>query len=107
MAVSGPLKLALDIGWLWLSLSGVRAQMKPPGSYWSTVNRVVAVSLYLPNPNRSVHTNALPLKALFAAGAILFAEKLVLRFIAINFHRKALAVRRENGHTTYPLTSRL
>lgn len=32
-------------------------------------------------------------QALFAAGIILFAEKLFLRFVAINFHQRALADR--------------
>jgi hypothetical protein len=33
------------------------------------------------------------LKALFSAGIILFAEKLCLQWVAINFHQKALADR--------------
>lgn len=45
MAVSGSLRLALDIGWLWIALSGVRAQIQPPGHYWVYVNRVVSVGL--------------------------------------------------------------
>ena len=53
MAVSGSLCLTLDVTWLWVALSGVRAQIKPPGNYWIYVNRVVSVRktlrpLYLP-----------------------------------------------------------
>ncbi|KAI0793950.1 Mechanosensitive ion channel-domain-containing protein [Fomes fomentarius] len=72
-AVRGWLKLAMDIGWMWLALSVVRATHKPPGSYWVIVNRVM--------------------QALFAAGCIVLAEKCFLRYVAINFHRKALADR--------------
>lgn len=43
MAVSGSLRLALDVAWLWVTLSGVRAQIKPSGNYWTYVNRVVSV----------------------------------------------------------------
>lgn len=43
MAVSWPLCLALDVGWLWLALTIVRDQMKPPGHYWVIVERVVSV----------------------------------------------------------------
>ncbi|KAF8315392.1 hypothetical protein DL93DRAFT_2057318 [Clavulina sp. PMI_390] len=73
MAVSTSLTIALSSVWLWIALSGVRAQIQPPGTYWLYVNRVVS--------------------ALFAAGMLFFAEKLILRFIAIRFHRKALADR--------------
>lgn len=48
MAVSGWLKLALDISWAWISLSVIRAIYKPPGSYWVIVNRVMQVSI-IPN----------------------------------------------------------
>ncbi|KAJ7760396.1 Mechanosensitive ion channel-domain-containing protein [Mycena metata] len=73
LAVKGWLKLILDISWAWISLSVIRAVEKPPGSYWVIVNRVM--------------------QALFSAGIILFFEKLFLRFVAINFHQKALADR--------------
>ncbi|KAH7931249.1 hypothetical protein BV22DRAFT_1027481 [Leucogyrophana mollusca] len=73
LAVSAWLKLALDITWAWIALSVIRAFYKPPGSYWVIVNRVM--------------------QALFAAGIILFAEKLFLRFVAINYHQTALADR--------------
>ncbi|TFK94118.1 hypothetical protein K466DRAFT_536529 [Polyporus arcularius HHB13444] len=72
-AVRGWLKLALDIAWLWIALSVIRATYKPPGSYWTIINRVVT--------------------ALFSAGMLLLAEKAFLRYVAINFHRKALAER--------------
>ncbi|KAJ7188741.1 Mechanosensitive ion channel-domain-containing protein [Mycena filopes] len=73
LAVKGWLKLILDISWAWISLSVIRTVDKPPGSYWIIVNRVM--------------------QALFSAGIILFFEKLFLRFVAINFHQKALADR--------------
>ncbi|KAG7444519.1 uncharacterized protein BT62DRAFT_934160 [Guyanagaster necrorhizus] len=73
VAVSGCLKLALDISWAWISLSVIRRVYHPPGSYWTIVNRVIS--------------------ALFAAGIIFLVEKLALHFVAINFHQKALADR--------------
>ncbi|KAI0051855.1 hypothetical protein FA95DRAFT_1620196 [Auriscalpium vulgare] len=73
LAVSGWLKLALDIGWAWVALSVIRAIAKPPGSYWTSVNRVM--------------------QAMFSAGVIILAEKVCLQLIAINFHQKALADR--------------
>ncbi|KZT28755.1 hypothetical protein NEOLEDRAFT_1128961 [Neolentinus lepideus HHB14362 ss-1] len=73
LAVAAWLKLALDITWAWISLSILRATYHPPGSYWVTINRVM--------------------QALFASGIILLVEKIFLRFVAINFHQKALAER--------------
>ncbi|SJL03324.1 uncharacterized protein ARMOST_06677 [Armillaria ostoyae] len=73
VAVSGWLKLALDISWAWISLSVIRRIYHPPGSYWTIVNRIVS--------------------ALFGAGMIFLVEKLALHFVAINFHQKALADR--------------
>ncbi|KAI0741441.1 Mechanosensitive ion channel-domain-containing protein [Daedaleopsis nitida] len=72
-AIRGWLKLALDMGWMWLALSVIRATYKPPDSYWVIVNRVM--------------------QALFSAGCLLLVEKCFLRYVAINFHRKALAER--------------
>jgi len=72
-AVSAWLKLALDISWAWIALSVIRTTYHPPGSYWIYVNRVM--------------------QALFSAGLIILAEKVFLRFVAINFHQKALAER--------------
>ncbi|KAH8110837.1 Mechanosensitive ion channel-domain-containing protein [Phellopilus nigrolimitatus] len=72
-AVSGWLKLTLDVSWSWIALSVVRAALHPPGSYWVIINRVI--------------------QALFAASLILLVEKLFLRFVAIRFHQKALADR--------------
>lgn len=43
LAVSGWLKLALDVAWSWIALSAVRGTLKPPGSYWVIVNRVMQV----------------------------------------------------------------
>ncbi|KAF8825944.1 hypothetical protein HHX47_DHR6000586 [Lentinula edodes] len=73
LAVSGWLKLALDISWAWISLSVLRSVYEPSGHYWVIVNRVM--------------------QALFSFGILLLAEKLCLQFIAINFHQKALADR--------------
>ncbi|KAH9935899.1 Mechanosensitive ion channel-domain-containing protein [Epithele typhae] len=72
-AIRGWLKLALDVAWLWISLSVIRALLNPPGSYWTIVNRVV--------------------QALFALAMLVLVEKIFLRYVAINFHRKALADR--------------
>ncbi|KAI8996381.1 Mechanosensitive ion channel-domain-containing protein [Trametes punicea] len=72
-AVRGWLKLALDISWMWIALSVIRSTYQPPGSYWVIINRVM--------------------QALFSAGLLLLAEKAFLRYVAINFHRKALADR--------------
>ncbi|KAG6854591.1 hypothetical protein C0991_004193, partial [Blastosporella zonata] len=77
MAVSGWLKLTLDIAWAWISLSVIRTIESPPGSYWVIINRVM--------------------QALFSASIILLAEKLFLQFVAINFHQKALAERIEDN----------
>ncbi|KIK60286.1 hypothetical protein GYMLUDRAFT_601421 [Collybiopsis luxurians FD-317 M1] len=73
LAVSGWLKLALDISWAWISLSVLRSVYKPPGNYWLIINRVM--------------------QALFSLGILLLVEKLCLQAIAINFHQKALADR--------------
>ncbi|KAI0629228.1 Mechanosensitive ion channel-domain-containing protein [Trametes polyzona] len=72
-AVRGWLKLALDIAWAWIALSVIRSTYQPPGGYWVIINRVM--------------------QALFSAGILLLAEKAFLRYVAINFHRKALADR--------------
>ncbi|KAI9574687.1 Mechanosensitive ion channel-domain-containing protein [Boletus coccyginus] len=73
LAVSAWLKLLLDVSWAWIALSVIRAYYHPPGSYWVIINRVM--------------------QAFFSAAVILFAEKLFLRLVAINFHRHALADR--------------
>lgn len=73
LAVSAWLKLLLDISWAWIALSVIRSVWKPPGSYWVIINRIM--------------------QALFTAGVVLFVEKLFLRFVAINFHERALADR--------------
>ncbi|KLO11534.1 hypothetical protein SCHPADRAFT_830996 [Schizopora paradoxa] len=73
LAVSAWVKLTLDISWAWIALSVIRNVVKPPGSYWVIVNRVM--------------------QALFSAAVLLLAEKIFLRFVAIDFHRKALADR--------------
>ncbi|KIM68834.1 hypothetical protein SCLCIDRAFT_897769 [Scleroderma citrinum Foug A] len=73
LAVSAWLKLLLDVSWAWIALSVTRAICQPAGSYWSILNRIM--------------------QALFTAAVILFVEKLFLRFVAINFHQRALADR--------------
>ncbi|KAF8160952.1 Mechanosensitive ion channel-domain-containing protein [Crassisporium funariophilum] len=77
MAVKSWLKLVLDISWAWIALSVIRAVYNPTASYWPIINRLM--------------------QALFAAGIILFVEKLFLQFVAINFHQKALADRLEEN----------
>ncbi|KDR75368.1 hypothetical protein GALMADRAFT_98777 [Galerina marginata CBS 339.88] len=73
MAVKSWLKLALDTAWAWIALSAIRDIYNPFGTYWTIVNRIM--------------------QALFASGIILFVEKLFLRFVAVNFHQRALADR--------------
>ncbi|OJT09817.1 hypothetical protein TRAPUB_13687 [Trametes pubescens] len=72
-AVRGWLKLSLDIALAWIALSVIRSTYQPPGQYWVIVNRVM--------------------QAMFAGSMILLGEKAFLRYVAINFHRKALADR--------------
>ncbi|CAL1714828.1 unnamed protein product [Somion occarium] len=72
-AVCGWLKLTLDMTWMWIALSVIRASYRPPGSYWVTVNRVM--------------------QALFSGTLLLLVEKVFLHYVAINFHQKALAER--------------
>jgi len=91
LAVSAWLKLALDISWAWIALSVTMAIYEPPGSYWVIINRVMQVG-YPFRTLPSLNFTAFP-QALFTAGIILFAEKLFLRFVAINFHQRALADR--------------
>lgn len=69
----GWLKLTLDVTWAWIALSVIRAVYNPPGTYWTIINRVM--------------------QALFSASILLLAEKVFLRYVAINFHRRALADR--------------
>ncbi|KAG8682823.1 hypothetical protein FRC11_014348, partial [Ceratobasidium sp. 423] len=87
MAVSFWLKLALDISWSWIALSVIRVVVKPPGSYWVYVNRVM--------------------QALFSAGIILLVEKLFLQFVAIRFHEEALADRLAENHLALKALDRL
>lgn len=79
LAVSAWLKLALGISWAWIALSAITAFYNPPGTYWVIINRVM--------------------QALFTASIILFVEKLFLRFVAINFHQRALADRLAENRT--------
>ncbi|KAF9559870.1 hypothetical protein CPC08DRAFT_818554 [Agrocybe pediades] len=73
MAVKSWLKLVLDITWAWVALSVLRAVYHPFGAYWIIINRLM--------------------QAFFAAGIVIFVEKLFLQAVAINFHQKALADR--------------
>ncbi|KAL4250143.1 hypothetical protein ABKN59_006484 [Abortiporus biennis] len=76
-AVMGWLKLTLSISWMWVALSIIRITYRPPGNYWSIINRVM--------------------QALFSASILLLAEKVTLHYIATNFHRKALSERIEEN----------
>ncbi|KIY66418.1 hypothetical protein CYLTODRAFT_423451 [Cylindrobasidium torrendii FP15055 ss-10] len=73
VAVSGWLKLVLDVSWSWIALGIIRTILKPEQSYWVTLNRV--------------------LQAFFGCSVLLLAEKLALHLVAIRFHQKALADR--------------
>lgn len=78
MALSLYTKLFACSAWTWITFSITRAAVKPTGSYWVYINRV--------------------LEAIFAALLVLLAEKLLLQVIAINFHRTSLRDRLdENG----------
>lgn len=90
MAVKSWLKLALDLSWAWAALSVLRAVYHPAGSYWTVINRLMQVCVDIFSFNLP---HLMCLKVLFAAGIILFVEKLCLQWVAINFHQKALADR--------------
>ena len=96
-AVSAWVKLALDIAWAWVALSVIRSTYKPPGTYWAHVNQAMQVIQPLIGSvvTLSVHSPLIAQtpQALFSAGMILLVEKIFLNFVAINFHRKALAER--------------
>ena len=87
------IKLVLDIAWAWISLSVIRAFYQPPSSYWVIINRVMQVRRLFVLVCRKALKQAFYQKAMFASGMILFVEKLSLQFVAINFHKKALADR--------------
>lgn len=86
-AVLGWLKFALDVTWSWIALSVIRAVYKPTSSYWTIINRVM--------------------QALFSAALLLLAEKIFLRYVAINFHRRALADRIAENQTGLRALDRL
>ncbi|EMD38841.1 hypothetical protein CERSUDRAFT_92875 [Gelatoporia subvermispora B] len=108
-AVKGWFKLALDITWMWIALSGIRAAYKPTGSYWTIINRIMQetntsvtnLSSMVVYVLAALDPAILPKwvdgrgksAAAFALGLLLLAEKIFLRYVAINFHRKALADR--------------
>ncbi|KAF7971295.1 hypothetical protein HWV62_21450 [Athelia sp. TMB] len=73
LAVSAWLKLFIDVSCAWIALGVLVQFYKPQGSYWYIINRVM--------------------QALFTASILFLVEKLFLRFVAINFHRKALSER--------------
>jgi hypothetical protein len=85
--VLGWLKLALDVTWSWIALSVIRAVYKPQESYWVIINRVM--------------------QALFSASLLLLAEKVFLRYVALNFHRRALADRIAENQTGLRALDRL
>lgn len=93
MAVKSWLKLVLDITWAWVALSVLHAVYKPFGAYWTIVNRFMQVrcpfSLCIIRDSITYVVS----KAFFAAGLVIFVEKLFLHAVAINFHQKALADR--------------
>ncbi|KIL65517.1 hypothetical protein M378DRAFT_161839 [Amanita muscaria Koide BX008] len=87
MAVSGWLKLALDVSGMWISLSVITAAYKPPGYYWDAINHVVQI--------------------FFAASILLLIEKLLLHLVAINFHQRALAERLAENRLALKVLDRL
>ncbi|EKM50351.1 uncharacterized protein PHACADRAFT_152233 [Phanerochaete carnosa HHB-10118-sp] len=86
-AVLGWLKFALDVTWSWIALSVIRAVYKPTSSYWVIINRVM--------------------QALFTLAILCLVEKIFLRYIAINFHRRALADRIAENQTGLRALDRL
>ena len=95
MAVKAWLKLLLDTAWALIALSILRAVYRPSGSYWTIISRVMQVRLIV--NYHFFNILKFSLKALLAAAIIVFAEKLFLQFVAINFHQKALADRLEEN----------
>lgn len=87
MAVSGWLKLVLDVSWAWIALSVIVAAYQPSGYYWVVINRVM--------------------QALFSASILLLIEKLFLHFVAINFHQKALSERLAENRLALKVLDRL
>jgi hypothetical protein len=90
LAVSGWLKLALDVSWAWIALGVLRAFYKPNGNYWTIINSVMQVGVSVSCVR--IYSNVIK-QALFSTSLILLAEKTFLQFVAISFHRKALADR--------------
>ncbi|KAK2465625.1 hypothetical protein APHAL10511_002169 [Amanita phalloides] len=87
MAVSGWLKLVLDVSWAWIALSIINAAYKPSGYYWVVINRVM--------------------QSLFSASILFLVEKFFLHFVAINFHRRALAERISENRSALKVLHRL
>lgn len=84
------IKLVLCITWAWISLGGILAiefvgQPNPP--YFQWIFRVI--------------------KALFASGIILIAEKFALQLVAINFHKVSLKERLEENQSALRALDRL
>uniref|UniRef100_V5E9X0 EF-hand domain-containing protein n=1 Tax=Kalmanozyma brasiliensis (strain GHG001) TaxID=1365824 RepID=V5E9X0_KALBG len=80
MATTLYVKLVLCVTWAWISLGGVLAIQYSSSSrpaYWRTIFKVI--------------------RALFATSIILLVEKVVLQFIAINFHKTAVQDRLEQN----------
>jgi small-conductance mechanosensitive channel len=84
------IKLVLCITWAWISLGGILAvefpgQAHPPYFKWIL----------------------LTIKALFASGIILVAEKFALQLVAINFHKVSLKERLETNQSALRALDRL
>lgn len=80
MATTLYFKLVLCITWAWISLGGVLAIQYSSYSrpeYWRTIFKVI--------------------RSLFATSIILLVEKVILQFIAINFHKTAVKDRLEQN----------
>ena len=88
------LKLTLDVATFWIALSLMRGILHPPGNYWVYMNRTVSVC----TSQRNFAALMITHQVLFAASVILLAEKVLLQFVAIRFHRRALAVCNHGCH---------
>jgi small-conductance mechanosensitive channel len=84
------IKLTLCIAWAWISLGGILA----------------ITFLRQPNPPYFKYV-FLVLKALFASGVILTAEKFAVQLIAINFHKVSLKERLEDNQSALRALDRL
>lgn len=84
------IKLVLCITWAWISLGGILAVQyvgQPQPGYFKWI--------------------LLTIKALFASGIILTAEKFALQLVAINFHKVSLKERLETNQSALKALDRL